>query len=120
MNGAMLKIDVTTDKTEYAKGEPITLSLRVENVSSEPVTLRFASGQRYDFSITDRAGKVAWRWSAGRGFIQMLGQERLEPGDALSYEERYDGELAPGSYTVAGALVASNQRLEARVTIAIE
>ncbi len=30
MNGAMLKIDVTTDKTEYAKGEPITLSLRVE------------------------------------------------------------------------------------------
>ena len=44
--------------------------------------------------------RVFWRWSADKAFIQMLGEEELAPGESLTYEERFEGSLAVGTYTV--------------------
>ncbi|NIW35395.1 MAG: hypothetical protein GWN32_02195, partial [Gemmatimonadetes bacterium] len=72
----------------------------VENASDGPVSLEFMTGQRYDFVIADAAGEAVWRWGAGRGFVQMLGEEQLQPGSTLTYRETYTGQLAPGAYIV--------------------
>ncbi|MGD2151664.1 MAG: BsuPI-related putative proteinase inhibitor [Gemmatimonadales bacterium] len=107
-----IRVTVTTDKAAYAVGEPIALTLQVENRSDSATSFEFATGQRYDFLIVDAAGDTVWRWGAGRGFIQNLGTERLEPGDSLVYRERSAGELRPGAYSVTGVLVVRNGPLE--------
>jgi len=109
-----IRVTVTTDKAAYAVGEPVALTLQVENRSDSAVSFEFATGQRYDFLIVDAAGETVWRWGAGRGFIQMLGAERLEPGASLVYRERFAGELRPGAYSVTGVLPVRSGGLEAR------
>lgn len=112
-------VTVTTDKPQYASGDAIVLHLEVTNRTDEPVVLRFSDGQRFDLVIRDEAGEMAWRWSADKAFIQVLGEEQLAPGESLTYEERFEGSLQVGTYTVLGMLVASNEPLEASTTFAV-
>ncbi|MCH7935234.1 MAG: hypothetical protein IIC36_14675, partial [Gemmatimonadetes bacterium] len=41
------------------------------------------------------------------------------PGESLTYEERFEGSLTAGTYTVVGILVATNVALEARTTFRV-
>ncbi len=117
--GNQIEIAVATDKESYPSGEPIVLRLEVTNRTEAPVTPEFSNGQRFDFVIQDEAGGSAWRWSADKAFIQVLGEEQLAPGESLTYEERFEGSLQVGTYTVLGTLVASDEPLEARTTFAV-
>ena len=119
MPDTAVEISVTTDKNDYAPGEPIVMRLEVTNRTEEPVTLEFSTGQRYDFAIDGTEGGMPWRWSADKAFIQVLGEEHLAPGGSLTYEERFEGSLPAGTYTVVGTLVTSNEPLEARTTFAV-
>ncbi len=119
MPHADVEISITTDKTEYAPGEPIMMCLEVTNQTEEVVTFKFSSGQRYDFLIEDAAGHTVWRWATDKGFIQMLGEQRVAPGQVLTYRERFDGILPSRTYTVVGILVASNRPLRASTTITV-
>ena len=119
MSDAHVMITVTTDKSTYAPGEPISLALDVTNQDDTVITFEFASGQRHDFEITSEAGKLLWRWSADKGFIQVLGEEQLAPGDTLTYQERFEGPLSSGTYAVVGALVSTNFPLLARAAITV-
>ena len=96
MTGPQVEVSVTTDKTEYARGEPVVVQLQVTNRTEEIVTFHFSDGQRYDFLIQDEGGETRWRWSADKSFIQVLGEEQLAPGDTLTYQERFEGPLSPG------------------------
>jgi hypothetical protein len=68
--------------------------------------LEFSSSQRYDFQIADRAGTVAWHWSADRMFAQMLGSERLAPGATREFRERFEGRLPAWTYVATGTIPA--------------
>ena len=119
MPDTAVEISITTDKTDYGPGEPIVLRVEVTNGTDEPVVLEFSTGQRYDFVMDGAEGGTAWRWSADKAFIQVLGEEQLAPGESLTYEERFEGSLAAGTYTVVAMLVATNVALEARTTIRV-
>ena len=119
MPDTAVEISITTDKTDYAADEPIILRLEVTNGTDEPLVLEFSNGQRYDFVMEDAEGGTAWRWSADKAFIQVLGEEHLAPGESLTYEERFEGSLAAGTYTVVGMLVTTNVPLEARTRISV-
>ena len=119
MTGPEVEVSVTTDKTEYAPGEPVVIQLQVTNRTEEIVTFQFSDGQRYDFLIEDEAGEVIWRWSADKAFIQVLGEEVLGTRESLAYSESSDGELQPGNYTIVGKLVAKNRPLSANVDITV-
>ena len=118
MTDSALMLTVTTDKVRYAPGDPISLTLVVRNRSDAPVTLQFSSGQRYDFTIGSDAATL-WRWSEDQGFIQMLGEERLEPGAELVYRERAAAPAAPGTYRVTGLLTAQDRHRQASVVISV-
>lgn len=96
------------------------MELRVANEGENALTLRFSSSQRYDFRIEDPGGEQAWRWSAGRGFIQMLGEERLEVGEQVVYREEFQGRLEPGRYTLTGTLTSVDRAGSASSHFAIE
>lgn len=114
-----VEISITTDKTDYASDEPIVLRLEVTNGTDAPLLLEFSTAQRYDFVMDGAEGGTAWRWSADKAFIQVLGEEQLAPGESLTYEERFEGSLTAGTYTVVALLVATNVPLEVRTRIRV-
>ena len=114
-----VRVTVDTDRGVYAPGDTIFLDLTVANPTEAPVTLRFSSGQRYDFTILDAAGASVWTWSADKGFIQVLGEERIEPGETLTFGETFAGELAPGRYTVRGFVPALDRVLADTTSIEV-
>ncbi len=78
---------VTTLQTA-AGPDSVRFTLQVTNASQQAVTLRFSSGQSYDFSVGD-GGAVVWRWSEDRMFTQALRAETLAPGQTRSWSETW-------------------------------
>jgi hypothetical protein len=114
-----LTVQVAVARAAYAAGEPIALTLGVRNPTDLAVTLRFATGQRYDFVIESAAGAEVWRWSAERAFTQVLGEQIVPPGWELNYNETFAGRLAPGTYRVRGIVPSVGDTLEARAEVVV-
>lgn len=111
---------LTTDKVVYAAGQPINMELCVFNRTSEKTTLQFRNAQRFDFTIEDGDGKKLWRWSEGRMFAQMLGQETLGPERKQAiYKATYGGKLGPGTYKLTGIVTASDRPMSASLTLEV-
>lgn len=85
--------------------ESVRLLLQVTNATQAPLTLRFSSGQSYDFTVSD-GGTSVWSWSAERMFTQALRSETLAPGETRSYEETW---RPPAS--LRGKLLSATARL---------
>jgi len=118
---ASVGLCLSTDKAEYAAGEPVVIVLTVFNHSGREVTFRFTSSKRYDFTIQDENGNEMWRWSEGRMFLMVLGEEVIGPGrEEVIYTERYTGELKSGNYQVTGILAAADKAMSGSVTIVVE
>lgn len=100
-----LELRVSTDRARYAPGDTILATFSVTNAGVR-LTVRFSSGQRYDFALLDAAGREIWRWSAERGFIQVLGEETVEPGGSLRYQERIAAPREAGTYRLVAELVS--------------
>jgi hypothetical protein len=107
-----LTVQVTTDKSDYSRGEQVLLTLQVTNRSPLPVTINFSNGQRYDFTARDVNGNTLWTWSTGRTFDPAPSQT-LAPGASLTYQESWafthdDGAwVLDGAYTVKGTFLGS-------------
>ena len=113
-----LEVTLTTDRDAYAPGDTAVATLAVVNRGTEAVTLDFGTGQRYDFELLDLDGARRWRWSDGRGFIQMIGQETIEAGARRAYRERIPLPGVPGGYRLAGAITAAQAlRVETPVVV---
>jgi Intracellular proteinase inhibitor len=52
--------------------DEVALTLRVEVAHPRPLSMVFGSSQEYDIAVSDDAGKVIYRWSASRSFLQSL------------------------------------------------
>jgi len=105
--GAVLSL--SADKKSYLVGVPVMLTLSVSNAGRAPVTLDFATSQKYDF-VVRRSGQTVWRWAAGRMFTQALTNLTLAPGERRTFTERWNqtdtaGRQAPaGEYEAVGIL----------------
>jgi hypothetical protein len=97
------------------EGEPVPMTLRVENVGSETLDL-YLTGRpvAYDLVVTDREGAVVWRRLEGEVVAAVLRIEILEPGAELSFEDVWDqrsnaGEpVRAGEYFVHGELLTED------------
>ncbi len=113
-------VSLVTDKPVYAPGEPVHMAFDVANHGAAPVTLRFSSAQRFDFVIANAAGNEVWRWSAGRMFATVMGQETLGPDNpSLTYEAEFAGELAPGRYTIKALLTDGSRQVSATIGVEV-
>ena len=115
-------ISMMTDKTSYSIiGEPITIVLKVFNYTEEKITFQFNTSQRYDFIIEDEEGIEVWRWSNGRMFAQMLGEEILGPRNPeVIYMAEYKGKLSPGYYKVTGIFIAKDRPMSGSIIIEVK
>ena len=114
-------ISMTTDKMSYSVGELIKMTLKVFNYTEEDIIFKFNSAQRYDFIIEDEEGDEIWRWSEGRMFAQMLGEEILGPRNpALIYTAEYKGKLSLGYYKIIGIFVARDRPMSGSIIIEVK
>lgn len=125
-----LKIDTPVYVPEselIAPGETpmMTALMTLENTSDQPLTLRFASGQRFDIEIRDEAGETVYVWSADKVFPAVTGELELSPGvetwRARLPLQGFDGrELPPGRYVAEAWLTtAGSGRFAASVGFGI-
>lgn len=115
-----MNVILTADKATYAPGEPIMLTLRVVNGTSKPVRLSFRTAQRFDLVVEDGSGREVWRWSAGRLFAQVLGEETLAPsGGEFRAHATAEGRFPPAVYTVKGIVPSREGVLSASATVTV-
>jgi len=114
-------ISMMTEKMSYSVGEPIKMTLKIFNYTEEDIIFHFNTSQRYDFIIEDQKGNEIWRWSEGRMFAQMLGEEILRPNNPeITYATEYKGKLSPGYYKVTGFFVAWDRPMSGSIIIEVK
>ena len=107
---ADLQVSLELGGETYSRGEPVEMSLTITNTDQDEAVLSFSDGLRYDFVAVDGDGREVWRWSDGKLFTQVLGEETIAPGGSLVYRETWgqaDGEgkqVPDGEYAVLGLI----------------
>jgi len=130
-----LHFSLTLDKPAYTANlmppvDPVTsiprltARLTFRNTTDKPVTLTFASGQRYDLEIKDEKGAVVYRWSDGKAFTMIFGQETVGPGEknyvvVVPLADKSGRPLAQGKYT-AEAWITSSGPPDFRASVGFE
>lgn len=96
---------------------PFTLNARitVRATQPQPVELNFPTSQRYDLAIKNEAGDIVARWSDGKAFAQVLGTERIGPGEknwavSMPVATRDGNVLGSGKYTLEAWLTTTGER----------
>jgi len=114
-------ISMSTDKMSYSVSEPIIMTFKIFNYTEEDIVFHFNTAQRYDFIIEDEEGSKIWRWSDGRMFAQMLGEEILGPNNPeIIYKAEYKDKLSPGYYKVTGIFVVTDRPMSGNVIIIVK
>lgn len=90
----------------------VRLVLHVTNATSEAMDFTFPTSQRYDFVVDDGEGREVWRWSAGRAFLQVITESRLEPGETWTMEASWTTGQESGTYVATGRLTAMDRPVE--------
>ena len=115
-----LTASLALDRARCAPNETVDVELRVVNAGGDEVVVGFSSGMRYDV-VVERDGTELWRWSEGRAFAQMLGEETIPPrGGALAYRVRVPAPSAPGRYRVVATLASYDRPLAADEQLLVE
>ena len=90
-------------------------ALNVSNPGKKGVELTFPSGQEYEFTVKDSAGREVFRWGKGRMFTQSLQNEMIGGGETMRFEEHAAASLPAGSYVALATLRSSNYPVQERV-----
>ncbi len=84
------------------------------NISDQPQTVTFPSGQDFDITVRRQSGEQVWQWSASRTFIQVLREVMLQPGEQRTFTATWNpaqesGTAAgPGVYEATAVLTTRN------------
>lgn len=104
-----LDLSLRISDRSFAPEEPIEVILEVTNRTRETIRLTFSTSQRFDLTLQDSSGQVIWRWSEGRFFLQMIGEELLTPDIvALRFVATIAAPPKRGRYILRGLLTSSN------------
>ncbi|MCS4540909.1 MAG: BsuPI-related putative proteinase inhibitor [Euryarchaeota archaeon] len=111
-----LKVTISADKPEYWSGQIVNMTVTILNNGPNPITIEFASSQRYDFIILKNNNEI-WRWSADKAFAQVIGSVTLQPGEKQSYFETWKTTQV-GTYTLIG-IITSKPKYEAKTSFKV-
>ena len=91
------------------------------NHTQDERVLHFRTSQRYDFVVeTAESRREVWRWSQGKMFLQVLGEERLGPKKpSISYTAKITSGLDSGSYIITGVITSAGKSLSASVPVEV-
>jgi hypothetical protein len=101
-----LRLTLSSDRQSYAAGQPVTLTLTVENTGAAPVVVTSPSAQLYELAVR-QGDREIWRSGAGGGFATEITEWTLGPGDRREFAEtwRPPPGTAPGDYAAIATLM---------------
>ncbi|MGI6128672.1 MAG: LysM peptidoglycan-binding domain-containing protein [bacterium] len=111
------RLTLSTDRTTYPRGTPVTMKLTKTNICRRTQTLTYLSGQRYEFEIR-QDNRLIWRWSDGRAFSQAVQRIHARPGETLVFTEQWPQvdsagrQVEPGRYRIVAWNTARELREE--------
>jgi hypothetical protein len=111
--GEGLELQLGIERLEYGPGDSIRVVVNLVNRTAEQRTLTFSSAQRVDLLVLEEDGEPQSRWSEGQLFAQVVGEERLSPGETREFEAFVSAPPTPGSYFLQGSVSASGAPLPA-------
>ncbi|WP_456275896.1 BsuPI-related putative proteinase inhibitor [Bacillus sp. AK128] len=90
--------------------EEVMFTIHLQNKSNEPTDLTFSSGQKFEIVVRNAEGKEVYRFSKGRMFTMALETLKLDAGEKLTFEDKWDyqtnGEkVQPGNYSVVATVI---------------
>lgn len=88
--GLISDLEFGDGRSEFAIGEPISMTLILTNCGDNPTRLFYGDGQRYEFIAEDEQGEEVWRWSHDRAFTQAAGEETIQPEETVAYSEVWE------------------------------
>ncbi len=119
--------NLTTNKKYYKIGEPVELTLVLQNITSKSQDLSFNSGQSYDFIVKELPSeKEIWRWSNDKVFTLAIWTMILDPWERKTYTFEWDQkdneskQLVPGTYKIEAIITSNPQIFAASKKIVIE
>ncbi|HZH62606.1 MAG TPA: BsuPI-related putative proteinase inhibitor [Metabacillus sp.] len=81
---------------------PLHYQYQVLNQTNDPITLKFTSSQRIDYSITTKSGEEIFLFSSTAAFLSALGKEEILPEEDFLYDIHLaDLRLNKGEYTLS-------------------
>lgn len=99
-------------------GEPVQITIRVENVSDRSLDLHLRGRTiAFDLIVADEEGDVVWRRLEDAVIPAILRLKTLDVGESLELEDTWDQRLntgepvAPGAYAVHGELLTEDEPL---------
>jgi len=105
-----LVVVVRTDKDIYQFGEPVEISIYVENHGNENITVVFPTTQMADFIVDN----FCYQWSAGKVFLPTpisitipSGGRVLLLNDRWTQVDLYGNQVRPGGHDITGWMVKS-------------
>lgn len=69
----------------------IEMYVTIANRTGKAVSIRYPSGQTYDFQLFDSSGKTLYTWSADKSFIAAERTQTLRAGEIVTYKETLSG-----------------------------
>ena len=114
-------VSLHTDRPVYRVGEPIPVVLEIFTRAEVPIRFDFPNAQRFDFIVEDIKGREVWRWSWGRMFAAVLGQQSLGSSNARpTYHGDINASLSPGRYRIRGVLTDTLRSAAAILVVSVE
>ena len=86
--GFPLDVVLVLEQSAYEPGEQITFTVRVSNLSNQPVTVNFATSQRIDVSLQSEVAEID-RLSRTRSFAPVMAQQTWAPGQIVTFADSW-------------------------------
>jgi hypothetical protein len=126
--GSNAELTIETQKMEFSRGENIEIKLTVKNYRGENVSFNFPSSHQYDFVVYDENFSQIWVWSGDKGFVQVLTDFTLGPGESREMVWDWNqkirdpdtgeySQITPGTYYLRGVLVGYIQTPHLEIVI---
>ncbi|HEY2933947.1 MAG TPA: BsuPI-related putative proteinase inhibitor [Acidobacteriota bacterium] len=116
--GGQVEAKLEINRAEYTN-DPANITVvqakfTLRNLTAQPISFQFNSGQIFDWSILDAQGRKVWRWSEGRVFVTMMSERQLgatpwnfEEEIPLASEDNIP--YPAGNYTLVAELAADKK-----------
>jgi len=84
--------------------DKVIFNLELTNHLPEVMELPFGSGQQFELVVRDEKNEEVYRYSDGKAFTQALVYKRINPGEALRWQDQWDlrdkkgNVVSPGRY----------------------
>ena len=120
-----LQLTLTVEKTTYSLGEPINLTVTINNISNQTVGYTH-TGLDFDFKVYNDTNNLVYQWSNFKAIAQFITTQPLPAGESRSQRFTWqqtcnwnttvqEDQVSPGIYYIVG-LTGPNYKMQTTPT----